>query len=169
MKDPLKFGWRPKELLPQLAYIYLHLERADSKGAFSAAIAASDRYRQDMFPETCQVTTPMPMPMPMPMPIPIRKVKDCCCMAQCICQAAYGQTGFHSKARCELAMIGHPAKVLDACIVLHHWQFNVSDASHETSLAVCVCLYAMLRPVQPHPLPGSQDPLTACSTLTQMP
>ena len=55
MKDPLKFNWRPKELLPQLANIYLHLERADAKGAFSAAIAASDRYRQDMFPETCEV------------------------------------------------------------------------------------------------------------------
>ena len=56
VKDPLKFNWRPKELLPQLANIYLHLERADSKGAFASAIAASDRYRQDMFPETCQVS-----------------------------------------------------------------------------------------------------------------
>ncbi len=55
MKNPEKFGWRPKQLLPQLASIYLHLERADSKGAFAAAIALSDRYRQDMFPETCQV------------------------------------------------------------------------------------------------------------------
>lgn len=56
VKDPLKFNWRPKELLPQLANIYLHLERADTKSAFSAAIAASDRYHQDMFPETCEVT-----------------------------------------------------------------------------------------------------------------
>lgn len=55
VRDPLKFNWRPKELLPQLANIYLHLERADAQGAFSAAIAASDRYRQDMFPETCEV------------------------------------------------------------------------------------------------------------------
>ncbi len=58
VKDPLKFNWRPKELLPQLASIYLHLERADSKGAFAGAIAVSDRYRQDMFPETCQVWLP---------------------------------------------------------------------------------------------------------------
>ena len=57
MKNPEKFGWRPKQLLPQLASIYLHLERADSKGAFAAAIAVSDRYRQDMFPETCQVAS----------------------------------------------------------------------------------------------------------------
>ncbi|KAL3145548.1 hypothetical protein ABBQ32_003373 [Trebouxia sp. C0010 RCD-2024] len=55
VKDPLKFNWRPKELLPQLANIYLHLERADSKGTFANAIAVSDRYRPDMFPETCQV------------------------------------------------------------------------------------------------------------------
>lgn len=55
VKDPLKFNWRPKELLPQLANIYLHLERADPKGAFANAIAVSDRYRPDMFPETCQV------------------------------------------------------------------------------------------------------------------
>lgn len=55
VKNPEKFGWRPKQLLPQLASIYLHLERSDSKGAFAAAIAVSDRYRQDMFPETCQV------------------------------------------------------------------------------------------------------------------
>ena len=55
VKDPLKFNWRPKELLPQLANIYLHLERADAKGTFAHAIAVSDRYRPDMFPETCQV------------------------------------------------------------------------------------------------------------------
>ena len=60
MKDPLKFNWRPKVLLPQLANIYLHLEQADSKGAFASAIAASDRYWQDMFPETCQVLHIMP-------------------------------------------------------------------------------------------------------------
>ena len=61
VRDPLKFNWRPKELLPQLANIYLHLERADSKGVFAHAIAVSDRYRADMFPETCQVCS-VPFP-----------------------------------------------------------------------------------------------------------
>lgn len=61
VKDPLKFNWRPKELLPQLANIYLHLERADSKGTFANAIAVSDRYRPDMFPETCQVCGRLPL------------------------------------------------------------------------------------------------------------
>lgn len=55
MKNPEKFNWKPKELLPQLASIYLHLDRADAEGAFAKATAGSDRYRQDMFPETCQV------------------------------------------------------------------------------------------------------------------
>lgn len=55
VKNPEKFSWKPKELLPQLASIYLHLDRADAEGAFAKAIATSDRYRQDMFPETCQV------------------------------------------------------------------------------------------------------------------
>lgn len=57
VKNPEKFSWKPKELLPQLASIYLHLDRADAEGAFAKAIATSDRYRQDMFPETCQVDT----------------------------------------------------------------------------------------------------------------
>ena len=55
VKNPDKYNWKPKELLPQLASIYLHLDRADSEGAFARAIAVSDRYREDMFPETCQV------------------------------------------------------------------------------------------------------------------
>ena len=62
VKDPSRFNWHPKELLPQLASIYLHLERADSKGVFAAAVAVSGRYRQDMFPDTCQVTTLLNLP-----------------------------------------------------------------------------------------------------------
>lgn len=56
VKEPEKYHWRPKELLASICSIYVHLNRADARGVFAAAIAADGRcYRPDMFPEAAQV------------------------------------------------------------------------------------------------------------------
>ena len=57
MKEPQKYGWKPKELLTQISQVYLRIGRADSTGAFAEAIAADKRsYSEDLFPETMQVS-----------------------------------------------------------------------------------------------------------------
>lgn len=56
VKDPEKYYFKPKELLTTICSIYLHLARSDTKGVFTAAIAADARsYRQDMFAEAALV------------------------------------------------------------------------------------------------------------------
>lgn len=47
------------EVLAQIASIYVHLARADSRGVFAKAIAADKRsYRQEQFMETREVGLP---------------------------------------------------------------------------------------------------------------
>ena len=56
VKEPQKYGWKPKELLTQISQVYMRIGRADSTGAFAEAIAADKRsYSEDLFPETMQV------------------------------------------------------------------------------------------------------------------
>ena len=55
IKDPARYSWQPKEVLAQIAAIYVHLGRADAGGAFARAIVDDERsYRRDMFPEAAQ-------------------------------------------------------------------------------------------------------------------
>ena len=57
VKEPQKYGWKPKELLTQISQVYMRIGRADSTGAFAEAIAADKRsYSEDLFPETMQVS-----------------------------------------------------------------------------------------------------------------
>eukprot|EP00873_Tetraselmis_striata_P001321 jgi/Tetstr1/421585/TSEL_012529.t1 len=58
IKDPEKYGFRPKELLTQIIQVYLHLYAADAAadGVFVKAVAADDRsYRPEMFSEAAAV------------------------------------------------------------------------------------------------------------------
>jgi hypothetical protein len=57
IKDPQRYSWNPKEVLAQIAAIYVNLSRADAGGVFAREIAADERcYREAMFPEAAQVT-----------------------------------------------------------------------------------------------------------------
>lgn len=56
IKDPQRYSWQPKEVLAQIAAIYVHLGRADSAGVFAREIANDERcYRREMFAEAAQV------------------------------------------------------------------------------------------------------------------
>lgn len=56
IKDAERYGWQPKEMLAQIASIYIHLGRADGQGIFAAAIADDERsFRQEMFAEASKV------------------------------------------------------------------------------------------------------------------
>lgn len=55
-KDPQRYSWNPKEVLAQIAAIYVHLARADAAGVLAREIANDERcYREAMFPEAAQV------------------------------------------------------------------------------------------------------------------
>lgn len=56
IKDAERYGWQPKEMLAQIASIYIHLGRADGQAIFPRAIAHDERsFRQDMFAEASKV------------------------------------------------------------------------------------------------------------------
>jgi len=56
IKDPEKYGFRPKELLTQICEVYINLFAADKEKVFVRAIARDDRsYRKEMFPEAVTV------------------------------------------------------------------------------------------------------------------
>ena len=56
IRDAERYGWQPKEMLAQIASIYVHLGRADRQGVFARAIAEDERsFRQEMFAEASKV------------------------------------------------------------------------------------------------------------------
>ncbi len=56
IKDAEQYGWQPKDMLAQIASIYIHLGRADGQGGFARAIAEDERsFRQEMFAEASKV------------------------------------------------------------------------------------------------------------------
>jgi ubiquitin conjugation factor E4 B len=56
IRDAERYGWQPKEMLAQIASIYIHLGRADGQGIFARAIAEDERsFRQEMFAEASKV------------------------------------------------------------------------------------------------------------------
>jgi len=56
IKDAERYGWQPKEMLAQIASIYIHLGRADGQTIFARAIADDERsFRQEMFAEASKV------------------------------------------------------------------------------------------------------------------
>uniref|UniRef100_A0A061QXI9 RING-type E3 ubiquitin transferase n=1 Tax=Tetraselmis sp. GSL018 TaxID=582737 RepID=A0A061QXI9_9CHLO len=56
IKDPEKYGFRPRELLMQICKVYINLYNADRDREFIAAVARDDRsYRKEMFPEAVAV------------------------------------------------------------------------------------------------------------------
>ena len=56
IKDAERYGWQPKEMLAEIASIYVHLGRADQQAIFARAIANDERsFRQEMFAEASKV------------------------------------------------------------------------------------------------------------------
>ena len=56
VKDPEKYGWKPKELLGMITQVYLHLFEADKDGAFVAAVVADGRsYRDEVLTEAASL------------------------------------------------------------------------------------------------------------------
>ena len=56
IKDAERYGWQPKDMLAQIASIYIHLGRADGQAIFARAIAHDERsFRQEMFAEASKV------------------------------------------------------------------------------------------------------------------
>ena len=56
IKDAERYGWQPKEMLAQIASIYVHLGRADQQAIFARAIANDERsFRQEMFAQASKV------------------------------------------------------------------------------------------------------------------
>ncbi|XP_004304262.1 PREDICTED: probable ubiquitin conjugation factor E4 [Fragaria vesca subsp. vesca] len=50
LKDPEKYEFRPKQLLKQIVYIYVHLARGDTENIFPAAISKDGRsYNEQLF------------------------------------------------------------------------------------------------------------------------
>ena len=57
IKDAERYGWQPKEMLAEIASIYVHLGRADQQAIFARAIANDERsFRQEMFAEASKVS-----------------------------------------------------------------------------------------------------------------
>ena len=56
VKDPEKYGWKPKELLGMITQVYVHLFEADEDGAFVAAVVADGRsYRDEVLTEAASL------------------------------------------------------------------------------------------------------------------
>ncbi|XP_007032650.2 PREDICTED: probable ubiquitin conjugation factor E4 [Theobroma cacao] len=56
LKDPVKYEFRPKELLEQIVRIYVHLARGDAKNIFPAAISSDGRsYNEQLFSAAADV------------------------------------------------------------------------------------------------------------------
>ncbi|CAL8466128.1 g5664 [Coccomyxa elongata] len=56
IKDPQRYSWQPREVLAQIAAIYVNLSRADVNGVFAREIANDERsYSASMFAEAAQV------------------------------------------------------------------------------------------------------------------
>ena len=56
IKDPQRYSWQPKEVLAQIAAIYVHLSRADDNAVFAREIAKDERsYNSSMFAEASEV------------------------------------------------------------------------------------------------------------------
>ncbi len=55
IKDPQRYSWQPREVLAQIAAIYVNLSRADLNGVFAREIANDERsYSASMFAEAAQ-------------------------------------------------------------------------------------------------------------------
>lgn len=56
LKDPEKYEFRPKQLLKQIVYIYVHLARGDTENIFPAAISKDGRsYNEQLFSAAADV------------------------------------------------------------------------------------------------------------------
>ncbi|XP_050384650.1 probable ubiquitin conjugation factor E4 [Argentina anserina] len=56
LKDPEKYEFRPKQLLKQIVYIYVHLARGDKENIFPAAISKDGRsYNEQLFSAAADV------------------------------------------------------------------------------------------------------------------
>ncbi|CAN6574695.1 unnamed protein product [Malus baccata var. baccata] len=56
LKDPEKYEFRPKQLLKQIVYIYVHLAKGDSENIFPAAISKDGRsYNEQLFSAAADV------------------------------------------------------------------------------------------------------------------
>ncbi|XP_041002571.1 probable ubiquitin conjugation factor E4 [Juglans microcarpa x Juglans regia] len=56
LKDPEKYEFRPKQLLMQIVYIYVHLARGDTENIFPAAISKDGRsYNEQLFSAAADV------------------------------------------------------------------------------------------------------------------
>ncbi len=55
IKDPQRYSWQPREVLAQIAAIYINLSRADVNGVFAREIVNDERsYSASMFAEAAQ-------------------------------------------------------------------------------------------------------------------